>query len=223
MSGSKVILVGGSKGGPGKSTIAQQIAAYLLLKGYTVHLLDIDEQATSYSWCEERVTVNDLKHLAFGRASENIFERINQLKHTFEYIVVDAGGFDSAAQREAMLIATHILYPLRPKRRDMRSLTNLDNVVEQIRELNEGVKVAALMNQCPTLPSQVQRIINAKLVCESFGIDPLKSIVHTRNIYDDAEEDGCSIFEIKGGRDKKAEKEIENVVEEFIFGREITE
>ncbi|MEX6316131.1 hypothetical protein AB6G19_23315 [Providencia manganoxydans] len=31
-SNTKIILVGGSKGGPGKSTIAQQIAGYLLVK-----------------------------------------------------------------------------------------------------------------------------------------------------------------------------------------------
>nr|WP_228029631.1 AAA family ATPase [Pectobacterium carotovorum]AKG47491.1 ParA-like protein [Pectobacterium carotovorum] len=51
----KIILVGGSKGGPGKSTIAQQIAGFLLVKAKKkVHLIDIDAQKTTYQWCQDR-------------------------------------------------------------------------------------------------------------------------------------------------------------------------
>ncbi|WP_262370268.1 AAA family ATPase, partial [Enterobacter hormaechei] len=49
----KLIIVGGTKGGPGKSTVAQQVAAGLQLKrGQKVHITDIDIQQTTTSWCE---------------------------------------------------------------------------------------------------------------------------------------------------------------------------
>ena len=69
-------------------------------------------------------------------------------------------------------------------------------------------------SQCPTLPSQVQRILDAKDACQSFGIDPLQSITCNRNVYDDADENGSSVLEVE--TDFKAKEEIESLVIEFL-------
>ena len=73
------------------------------------------------------------------------------------------------------------------------------------------------MNQCPSLPNQAQRIINAKGVIESFGIEPVPVNLYTRNVYDDAEESGRTIFEMTGSdRDTKAESEIIELVDYLL-------
>jgi chromosome partitioning protein len=43
-------MVGGIKGGTGKSTIASNLAVYAASKGADVLLLDVDPQATAYKW-----------------------------------------------------------------------------------------------------------------------------------------------------------------------------
>ena len=194
----RLIIVGGTKGGPGKSTIAQQVAACLQLKKKKkVHVTDIDIQRTTTTWCEDR--------------------HLQSLNGRYEYIVVDAGGFDSEIQREAMLIADAILIPLRPKRRDLKSLRDIDPVLESVKAENPEVQIRVVMNQCPSLPSQVSRILASKEIIESFGIEPVPVNIYNRNIYDDAEEAGRSVFEMKGKeRDKKAEDEIEELVDYLI-------
>ncbi len=49
-----IVMIGGIKGGTGKSTIATNLAAYLTNKGSDVLLLDVDPQATAYKWAVRR-------------------------------------------------------------------------------------------------------------------------------------------------------------------------
>jgi len=90
----------------------------------------------------------------------------------------------------------------------------MDEVLELVRAVNPEVKVASVINQAPSLPSQVQRILDAKAACSSFGISPINAIVYNRNVYDDADESGSSVIEMDS--DHKASAEIEAVAKEFL-------
>ena len=56
-----IILVGGEKGGAGKSCLAQNLAVYLQTKNRDVLLLDADPQGTTTDWIKERDENEDLK------------------------------------------------------------------------------------------------------------------------------------------------------------------
>ncbi len=43
---------------------------------------------------------------------------------------------------------------------------------------------------------KLQRILDAKEACVSFGIKALDHITTNRNVYDDADENGLSVFEV---------------------------
>ncbi len=64
------------------------------------------------------------------------------------------------------------------------------------------------------MPNQASRILEAKEVCASYGIPVLNSITHSRNIYDDSEENGKSVIEIEP--DGKAALEIKAIVDELL-------
>ena len=49
-----ILVLGGEKGGSGKSCIAQNLAVWLQRKGNDVLLLDADPQGTSVDWARER-------------------------------------------------------------------------------------------------------------------------------------------------------------------------
>ena len=204
----KIIVVGGTKGGPGKSTVAQQIAVCLKVKKKKkVHVTDIDIQRTTTSWCEDRRQNDDLELIPFAYVQDDIVKHLKSLQGRTDYVVVDAGGFDSEIQRLAMLMADVIIIPLRPKRRDLKSLRDIDPIIDNVRNVNETVKIRAVVNQA-------SRILAAKEIVETFGIEAAPVNLYNRNVYDDAEEAGRSIFEMTGAeRDKKAEAEFEEFVD----------
>ncbi len=49
-----IILVGGEKGGSGKSCLAQNLAVYLQQQNRDILLLDADPQGTTTDWVKER-------------------------------------------------------------------------------------------------------------------------------------------------------------------------
>ncbi|MFL4396790.1 AAA family ATPase [Acinetobacter pittii] len=209
-----IILIGGEKGGAGKSCLAQNLAVYLQTQKRDVLLLDADPQGTTTDWIKERDENDNLKNIPSVQASGNIRAILKDLVHRYGDIVIDAGGQDSEALRSAMTIATHMLLPFRPKRRDLKTLAHMEQVLKLAKTVNPNLIARAIITQCPTLPSQVQRILDAKDACESFGISALATITTNRNVYDDADENGLSVFEVNS--DLKAKAEIESIAKEFL-------
>jgi len=209
-----IILVGGEKGGAGKSCLSQNLAVYLQTKNRDVLLLDADPQGTTTDWIKERDENDELKDIPSVQASGNIRSVLKDLQGRYQDIVIDAGGQDSEALRSAMTIATHMLLPFRPKRRDLKTLAHMEQVLKLAKTVNPDLIARAIITQCPTLPSQVQRILDAKDACKSFGINALNAITTNRNVYDDADENGLSVFEVNS--DPKAKAEIKNIANEFL-------
>ncbi|WP_017401697.1 AAA family ATPase, partial [Acinetobacter schindleri] len=131
-----IILVGGEKGGAGKSCLAQNLAVYLQKKNRDVLLLDADPQGTTTDWIKERDENEDLKNIPSVQASGNIRQVLKDLSKRYEDIIIDAGGQDSEALRSAMTIATHMLLPFRPKRRDLKTLDHMEQVLKLARAVN---------------------------------------------------------------------------------------
>lgn len=209
-----IILIGGEKGGSGKSCLAQNIAVYLQQKGKDVLLLDADPQGTTNDWAREREENDEVPTLPCVQASGNLRQTLKDLSKRYDNVVIDCGGQDSEALRSAMTVATHMLLPFRPKRRDLKTLVQVEQLVKLASAVNPDLYVRAVITQCPTLPSQVQRILDAKDACKSFGIQSLDAITTNRNVYDDADEHGLSVIEI--GIDQKAAAEICDLSHEFL-------
>lgn len=209
-----IILLGGEKGGSGKSCLAQNLAVWLQRKGRDVFLLDVDPQGTTHDWAKERVQVGVLPPLTVTRDEGNVRQTLLDLKRRCEDIIVDAGGADSQALRSAMTVATHMLIPFRPKRRDLKTLPSVERMVSDGIAVNPDLIVRAVITQAPALPSQGQRIFDAKAACTSFGIQVLQAFTTARNVYDDADENGSSVLEAE--TDSKAIEEIELIANELF-------
>lgn len=208
-----ILVVGGEKGGAGKSCIAQNLAVWLKTEGHDVLLVDADPQRTSYLWSQERLGNPALIELPVEHALGDLRKLLQDRAKRYSAIVVDVGGADSMTLRSAMTVATHILFPLRPKRRDLKTLANLEHLVSLTLPVNPQVIVRTVISQAPTLPSQVARILDAKDACQSFGLKALDAIVYNRNIFDDADEEGSSVMEL--GTDPKASEEIKALATEL--------
>ena len=209
-----IILIGGEKGGSGKSCLAQNLAVYLQKRKLDVLLVDADPQGTTTDWAKEREENSDTETLPCVQASGNLRTILKDLSKRYANIVIDCGGQDSEALRSAMTVATHMLLPFRPKRRDLKTLNTVEQLVKLAIAVNPDLDARAIITQCPTLPSQTQRILDAKDACRSFGISVLDAITTMRNIYDDADENGMSVLETTA--DQKAAAEVQEVAREFL-------
>ena len=209
-----IILIGGEKGGSGKSCLAQNLAVYLQQQERDILLLDADPQGTTTDWVREREENEDLSNIPSVQASGNIRQVLLDLSKRYQDVVIDAGGQDSEALRSAMTVATHMLLPFRPKRRDLKTLVHVEELIRLAKAVNPQLITNAVITQCPALPSQAQRIWDAKEACESFDLKPLAQYTTNRNVYDDADENGLSVFEISS--DTKAKSEIEQIAIEFF-------
>ena len=208
-----ILVVGGEKGGSGKSCIAQNLAVWLRREGQDVLLVDADPQTTSHVWAEERQANTQLIGLPVEHAVGDLRMLLKDRAKRYAAIVVDVGGADSVMLRSAMTVATHILFPLRPKRRDLKTLPNLEHLVSLTLPVNPSVIVRTVISQAPTLPSQIARILEAKDTCESYGLKALNTLVYNRNAYDDADESGMTVMEL--GTDPKASEEIKQLATEL--------
>ena len=92
-----IILIGGEKGGSGKSCLAQNIAVYLQNRNRDILLLDADPQGTTTDWVKEREQNQISKTLPSVQCSGNIRQTLIDLSKRYQDIVIDAGGQDSEA------------------------------------------------------------------------------------------------------------------------------
>jgi chromosome partitioning protein len=113
-----------------------------------------------------------------------------------------------------MSVAEHVLIPLRPKRRDLKTVPHMEDILTTCKMVNPKMKASFVITQCPALPNQANRILEAKEVCDSYCINVLDAITYNRNIYDDSEENGMSVLEID--EDGKAAEEIKAIAEEML-------
>jgi len=207
------LLLGGEKGGSGKSCLAQNLATWIRKSGGDILLVDADPQTTSYDWAVERAEQANLPKIPSVKAHGNIRQVLLDLRMRYRHIIVDSGGADSEALRSAMTVATHMLIPFRPKRRDLKTLPKVADLVKLASAVNPSLIVRSIITQCPSLPTQTTRILDAKAACESFGLKAMDAITFSRNVYDDADENGCSVIENE--IDNKARLEIEAIGREL--------
>ena len=88
-----IVLIGGEKGGTGKSTIATNLAAYLAGRGADVILLDSDQQSTAARWVERRNQNHPhLPKVHCVQKAGNLFETIRDLASRYQQVLIDAGA-----------------------------------------------------------------------------------------------------------------------------------
>jgi len=210
-----ILLVGGEKGGAGKSCMAQNLAVHITQKFQAnVLMVDCDPQRTTSDWIQARnedpnlPTINCIQ--LYGKIRNDLLSQDQR----FDYVIVDCGGQDNLAMRAAMSVATYVVLPLRPKRRDLKTLPHMEDMLSTCKMVNPKMVATIVMTQCPSLPSQFKRILEAKEVVQSFGLRVLDAVTFSRNIYDDSEEQGSSVIEIDP--EGKAAMEIHAIADELF-------
>lgn len=150
-----IVLIGGEKGGAGKSTIACNLAVFLAFHEKDVLLLDADPQKTSSTWAYRRSLVEGktLPKIHSAEKTGDVYDTVVDLAKRYKYIIIDSGGRDSKELRSA-LIASDIFYtPIKPSQIDIDTLGKMNEIVEHAKALNKKLKSVALITHSPTNPN----------------------------------------------------------------------
>ena len=212
-----VIVIGSTKGGSGKTTLATNLAAIDVCRGNDVLLVDTDKQGSASNWgaVREEADVPRVPVMQkFGGLS--LTRELKALKGKYKRVWVDAGGYDSESLRSSILMADKIITPLRPSQLDVWDLPRIIEIIAQSQMYNPSLQVLFVPNGLHTSPSVKQIDDVLALAEEVEGMQFSKSVIHNRLAFSKASGMGLSVVELQSReRDVKAVAEITALYEEI--------
>ncbi len=215
-----IFTTAGVKGGSGRSTIAENLAIWLVRQGHDVLLVDADDQGTVADftvWRES--TREDIGYTLVQLNGGNVRKQVEALKPKYDHIVIDTGGRDTTSQRAALFVADVALVPIRPRSHDVWTLTKLIEMINEIQATrNAPMSVYTFLN-CADITSQENREAAEALTgMPELGFLPYA--IKNRKAYAQAGAKGLAVFEVEQP-DKKAVDEIEMLFNAIVHEQAI--
>ena len=142
------IIVGGIKGGGGKTTIATNLAIALAVSEHNVLLVDADDQetATDFTALRNEHTKDNAGYTAIQLRGKAVQTEVKRLAPSFDYVVVDVGGRDTVSQRAALTVADICLIPFVPRSFDVWTLDKMSQLIEEAQPFNANLQAFAFLN-----------------------------------------------------------------------------
>ena len=207
-----ILLLGGIKGGTGKSTLATNLAVLRSSKGYKTLLIDADDQCSSTDWFKQRKEYfkdKKEKHVLEVATiqGKNLYAHVEKFKSKYKDIIIDAGGRDTASQRSALSIADTYLIPFRPRSFDVWTLQQVRKLYEEVKEINPKLKACVVINQAD--PRGIDNTTAYDILTEIPQFKGMMVFITYRKSFANASADGLAVTE--RGTDQKAREEIWNL------------
>jgi len=212
-----IIVIGGVKGGTGKSTLAANVTALLAADEHRVLLVDADDQGSSSDWVNQREALEiptDWTTVRLTGAA--VRSQVDKLKANYDYIIVDVGGRDTTSQRAALTIADVFVAPFQPRSLDVWTLSMVSEIVDDAKIINPKLRAHTVLNRADSIGSDNSSAL--EILSEISQMPPLDVVIKQRKAFSNAIANGLSVFEVKGNKDKKAIEEIVQFKESLVNG-----
>lgn len=212
-----ILLIGGQKGGAGKTNITTNLAAYLVGLEKDLIIVDTDRaQNSSAKWAARRRATNEIKQVQCVLAHDDVRDTIKDLAKRYEIVIVDAGGRDSKEFRTALAVADICLAPFVPSQHDVDTLPLVNDLIEQIKVYNPNLIGYAMFSNCPQNKAAREKRINEYrevLAEELTELKLLNTEIVNRIAYTDTATNGRGVTEMD---DEKAAQEIISLAKEVF-------
>ncbi len=200
-----ITVVGGIKGGTGKTTLATNLAVISQLLGLKTLLVDADDQRSASDWADQRES-----HFKEGSnfptvslSGKNIHQQISKFKKDYDRIIVDTGGRDTMSQRSALTCADLYLIPFKPRSFDVWTIGQVKEIINEIIFINPRLKVIACVNQCDSRGADNEDAF--KILDEVAEFKCVYTMIGNRKVFSNAAAQGLGVSEMN---DAKAKEEI---------------
>lgn len=210
------ILVGGEKGGTGKTTLATNLSAMRAAAKRSVLLIDSDTQGSAAIWSHVRQEEGGQAALTcVSLHGRGIDGEIRKLASRFDDIIIDAGGRDSVELRQAMLVAELMIVPARSSQFDLHGLAAIDRVVGEARAFNQHLKTLVVINCASTHTQSADADEMKTVVRDMLHLGLAESVLSDRVSFRRAARDGLAVVEYQPA-DDKARHEIRKLYAEVF-------
>ncbi len=196
----KIIALIGQKGGPGKTTLAENLAVEAASQGERVALIDLDPQSTAAKWGDRREADNPIVQSVQAARLGKVLEAAQREGMTLA--VLDTPPHSADVSIAAARAATLVLVPVRPVVKDVETLPAVFDLLATAGRPRSVVVVNAA-------PPQGQRHTEALQAAEGYGFATCPVVLHQRNAYGDAPNGGLAVSEYEP--DGKAAQEVRDL------------
>jgi chromosome partitioning protein len=213
-----ILVIGGVKGGSGKTTVAINLAVMRARAGLDVLLIDADDQESASDFTALRNKSHDTGagYTCIKLTGANVRTETQRLKDKYQDIIIDTGGRDTTSQRAALTIANVLLVPFVPRSLDIWTLDKVSKVIEEVQAVNQNLTAYAFINRADPRGQDNQE---AEEILKSVSnINFIDCPLITRKAFGNATSAGAGVIELKP-KDEKATEEIEALYK-YIFDRQ---
>lgn len=211
-----IVLIGGEKGGTGKTTIATNLAVLRAREGRDVLLVDTDTQLSAASWMQIREEEKLEPKLSCVQLSGKgrVRSEIAKLTPRYDDLIIDAGGRDSFELREAMLVARVMIIPTQPSQFDIHSLATMDRMVSEAQTINQNLSAWVLVNRAPVHPGMSDTADAREFIAQMENLQLSDCVIRDRASFRRAATNGMSVVEM-AKPDERAVHEIRQLFKEI--------
>lgn len=222
---STVITVGGIKGGPGKTTVAVNLAIYLWLIDKDVILIDSDDQETASDFTYTRTEYfknmqeSDIGYKFSQLRDVHLYREIPNLRQKYEYIIIDTGGRDTQSLRAALAATDILLSPFEPANFSTWTVQAFNTLVKnaQMQRLDNPFKALAFINRGLTQGNENKMTEDMLNTLDAFEYFP--HIVCNRKSILQACNQGLSVLEMsdKDPNILKSREELQKIFSHLML------
>lgn len=221
-----IIVIGGKKGGEGKSTTAINIAIKYFSLGGEPIIVDTDYQGDAGGSCGLFSTNRDIFKIAprlsvIQKLESNIEEELIALTKKFNPVIVDTGGYDSLGFRSSLMAANYVITPIQASDFSTHTLPLINDVAAKAKAMNRKLKAYLYFNRVNTNPALKRNIeehienVSSLVSRKEFVYKLCKTILHERIAFNHSISEGKGIIELS---DSKAASEFNELYEEIFNG-----
>ncbi len=210
-----IIVVGGIKGGSGKTTVATNLAVMRSGEGNDVLLIDADDQETStdFTILRNEILENGAGYTNIKLTGAAVRTETLRLKDKYQDIIIDPGGRDTSSQRAALTVADILLVPFVPRSFDVWTIEKVSKLVSEMKTVNPELQACMFLNRAD--PRGQDNYDTAEVLKENDALIFLDTPLGARKAFSNAAAQGLGVSELKP-EDAKAIAEISKL-HSYIF------
>jgi chromosome partitioning protein len=214
-----IYTIGGIKGGSGKTTIATNLAVFLVKDGRDVLLVDADNQESATDFTAFRnQTLGELDYTSVRITGGDLNAQVKRLADKYDDIVIDVGGRDTVSQRSALTISEVALFPFGARSFDIWTLNKVDDLLSEVLVFNPQLVSFCFVNKADSRGSYKDDA--AEILGEAKNLHYLDEPIGNRIAFANAAAEGLGVLETQP-LDEKAVNELNSLfkgISDYLSG-----
>ena len=144
-----ILVVGGTKGGSGKTLLASNLTVLRAAAGADVLLIDADEQSSAMDFTRQRQRRigGEPGYTAIQTREADVAVQVRRMAGKYADMIIDVGGRDTASQRAALAVADVLLIPFAPTSVDLWTVDTVIALLKEARAFNPDLRAYAILNK----------------------------------------------------------------------------